>query len=217
MATCKIDVKGKVLIFDVEKVYYTEVKLDYEVEEEKAQAKFDRRRKEMRIVLPIVQLPEVVMEIAPDLPLEEDSDEEVPEKGSRGIENTIEKQSAEFENVEKPSLQQGDDKKDIENCVEKINTHEFTENLHENSELKESNEVNPSPRIEEIHTSTRMPDEETSKSQDEPEESFSQSINPDMSGKTGTENSSTTENTIEKASQVPCSLNLQSNFLYELF
>jgi hypothetical protein len=62
-----------------------------------------------------------------------------------------------------------------------------------------------------------MPDEETSKSQDEQEESFSQSINPDMSENTGPGNPLTTENAKEKASQVPCSLNLQSNFLYELF
>ena len=60
------------MIFDVKDVYYLEVRLQYEVVEEKAQARFDRKRKEVKITLPVIQSPEVKFEISPDVILEVD-------------------------------------------------------------------------------------------------------------------------------------------------
>ena len=60
------------MIFDVTDLYYLEVKLQYDVEDEKANAKFDRKRKELKIILPIVQVAEVVFEVDPNLPIEAD-------------------------------------------------------------------------------------------------------------------------------------------------
>jgi dynein assembly factor 2 len=73
---CKIDVKEKHLVFDVKGIYYLEVKLDFDVVEDQAAAKFDRKRKELKIVLPVVQLPEVLHQIPDDVPLEVDEIEE---------------------------------------------------------------------------------------------------------------------------------------------
>lgn len=68
------------MVFDVKGVYYLEKKLDYEVVEDQASAKFDRKRKELKIVLPIVQLKEVLHQIPDDVPLEVDEIEETGKK-----------------------------------------------------------------------------------------------------------------------------------------
>lgn len=73
---CKIDIKDKLVIFEAKDTYYLEVKLTYDVEEEKANAKFDRKRKEVKICLPVVQAPEVKLEISEDVPLEVDEPKE---------------------------------------------------------------------------------------------------------------------------------------------
>ena len=81
LADCKIDVKEKHLVFDVKGVYYLEVKLDFDVVEDKASAKFDRKRKELKITLPIEQVPEVIHQIPDDVPLEVDEEEVGKGKG----------------------------------------------------------------------------------------------------------------------------------------
>ena len=58
-----IDFKDKLLIFEVPKVYYLEVKLSYEVDEENSSAKFDKTKKEIKVTLPVVQMPETYQEI----------------------------------------------------------------------------------------------------------------------------------------------------------
>jgi PIH1 CS-like domain len=53
-------------------LYYLEIRLQYDVIEEKADAKFDRKKKELKITLPIVQAPETKFELDPSIPLELD-------------------------------------------------------------------------------------------------------------------------------------------------
>lgn len=118
LADCKIDVKEKHLVFDVKGVYYLEVKLDFDVVEDQASAKFDRKRKELRIVLPIEQVPEVIHQIPDDVPLEVD-EEEVKESRNR-VENVEEIKEKEKENGE---VEKREDEKlqtsDVENNGEK--------------------------------------------------------------------------------------------------
>lgn len=110
MKDCKIDVKEKHLVFDVKDVYYLEKKLDYEVVEDQASAKFDRKRKELKIVLPIVQVKEVVHQIPDDVPLEVDDVEEnveVQESVREGHEVNEDQDKVEGGEMEVRESQQG--------------------------------------------------------------------------------------------------------------
>ena len=62
------------LIFDAKNLYYLEISLQFEVFEDKADAKFDRKRKELRITLPIVPALETKFEINNDVPFETDEE-----------------------------------------------------------------------------------------------------------------------------------------------
>jgi len=79
------------LVFDAKGVYYLEKKLDYEVVEDQASAKFDRKRKELKIVLPIVQLKEVIHQIPDDVPLEVDEVEETGKNKKGQLEGEMSK------------------------------------------------------------------------------------------------------------------------------
>lgn len=118
MKDCKIDVKERHLVFDVKDVYYLEKKLDYDVVEDQASAKFDRKRKELRIVLPIVQAEEVVHKIPDDVPLESDEIEEseVKEGSDRVVDEEKERVEECNKGVEKDCEMdiEKDNEKDIE-------------------------------------------------------------------------------------------------------
>mmetsp|Transcript_3509 Transcript_3509/g.7282 ORF Transcript_3509/g.7282 Transcript_3509/m.7282 type:complete len:634 (+) Transcript_3509:26-1927(+) len=52
LSDASIDLQPKLLVFALKDIYYLEVKLPYEVEEAKANAKFDRKKKRLNVTLP---------------------------------------------------------------------------------------------------------------------------------------------------------------------
>ena len=55
LSEAKIDMKNRLLTFEVNGVYYLEVRLNNDVDEDAAKARFDRKRKEVKITLPIIR------------------------------------------------------------------------------------------------------------------------------------------------------------------
>lgn len=55
LSEAKIDMKNRLLTFEVNGVYYLEIRMNNDVNEDAAKARFDRKRKEVKITLPIIR------------------------------------------------------------------------------------------------------------------------------------------------------------------
>lgn len=75
LADAKIDMSNKLMTFEVSGVYYLEIRLPMEVNEDAGSAKFDRKRKEVKITLPAIRNSAVNNKTA----LQEQIEEKTPE------------------------------------------------------------------------------------------------------------------------------------------
>ena len=93
VAEAKIDISEQKLVFDVKNLYYLEVKLPFPVLSELGTAKFDLKRKALKVNLPVVQLEEknpLESEKASDSnPGISESEEKIREKKRRKIQFNI--------------------------------------------------------------------------------------------------------------------------------
>lgn len=55
LSEAKIDMKNRLLTFEVNGAYYLEIRMNNDVDEDAAKAMFDRKRKEVKITLPIIR------------------------------------------------------------------------------------------------------------------------------------------------------------------
>jgi hypothetical protein len=55
LSEANIDMKNRLLTFEVSGVYYLEIRMNNDVDEDAAKARFDRKRKEVKITLPIIR------------------------------------------------------------------------------------------------------------------------------------------------------------------
>lgn len=53
VANLKLDINGKLMIFEIPKKHYLEIKLPYDVDQDAGDAKYDKKNKTLRVKLPL--------------------------------------------------------------------------------------------------------------------------------------------------------------------
>ena len=134
------------MIFDVTDLYYLEVKLQYDVEDEKANAKFDRKRKELKIILPIVQVAEVVFEVDPNLPIEADE----PVVKYKKVDKYQEEYYVETSEKKKEEEKEQEKIKEKEEAKEENLNNQITKDVSSNNQLEIETKLQNSGHLTEI-------------------------------------------------------------------
>ncbi len=55
VANLKLDINGKLMIFEIPKKHYLEIKLPYDVDQDAGDAKYDKKNKTLRVKLPLIK------------------------------------------------------------------------------------------------------------------------------------------------------------------
>ncbi|CAG9312296.1 unnamed protein product [Blepharisma stoltei] len=215
ISEAKIDVQDKLLIFGVNNLYYLEVKISYSVDENNANAKFDRTKKQMKITLPIIPGPELPEIVPNDIP-EIVNDEEENNKPNEEIVQLQEPKNAENIVESQKSTNHKEELGGAENNFLKIVNDEGESKAEENTEKDEKIEI-----PEDLNLKWSEERQETDKNErknlvEEIKSDELERVEKEVEENSDIKEEACEEPKVKEIIQTPCCIRLKSQLLYQL-